>query len=168
LHQSWHAYSLSPGSEHRRAKIAEKVSLVRFPVRTVPAARKLCKIDERRQRPKLYVSKRRLQKQRPQPRKTVLGSSPDEDIFCSSETKHDRRTAPRQNLFVSARKLQELRSHTRKLSWVRVSVKVLGLGIPNFSCDIQRYVSNDQVYGKLSSIKASKQAFVEFPRSNNK
>jgi hypothetical protein len=80
-------------------------------------------------RPKLFVSASRLQEQRPQHRKTVMGSSPDEDDFYSSETKHDRRTALRQNLFVSARRLQELRSQTRKLPWVRVSMKMLGLGI---------------------------------------
>jgi hypothetical protein len=68
-------------------------------------------------RPKLFVSK------------TVLGSSPDEEVLCISKTKHKRRTVPRQNLFVSARRLQELRSQPRKLSLVRVSVKILGLGI---------------------------------------
>jgi hypothetical protein len=49
-------------------------------------------------------------------------------------------------------RLQELRSQTRKLSWVGVSVEMLGLGI-TFSYDIQRYVSNDQTHGKLSGIK---------------
>jgi hypothetical protein len=58
-------------------------------------------------------------------------SSTDEDGFCSSETNHDRR-AQRSEMFVSARILQELRSQTRKMSWDRVSVKILGLGI-NFS-----------------------------------
>jgi hypothetical protein len=33
-------------------------------------------------RPKLFISVRRLQEQRPQPRKIVLGTSPDEDGFC--------------------------------------------------------------------------------------
>jgi hypothetical protein len=65
--------------------------------------------------------------------KTVLGSSPDEDGFSSSETKHDRRTAPRQNLFLLARRLQKLKSRSREMSWVRVSVKMLGLGIIIFS-----------------------------------
>jgi hypothetical protein len=60
--------------------------------------------------PKLFVSTRRLQEKRPQPRETVLGLSPGEDGFCSSETKHDRRTAPITKLLVSARILQELRS----------------------------------------------------------
>jgi hypothetical protein len=105
------------------------------------------------QRTKLFVSARRLREQRPQPRKSVLGSSPGEGDFCSSETKHDRTTAQRTKLFVSARRLQELRSQTRKLSWVRVSVKILGLGIIIIFCDIQRYVSNDQAYDKLSGNK---------------
>jgi hypothetical protein len=61
--------------------------------------------------------------------KNVLGSSPDEEILCSSKTKHKIRTAPRQNLFLSERRLQELSSQARKLSWVRVSMKILGLGI---------------------------------------
>jgi hypothetical protein len=34
-------------------------------------------------RPKLFVLKRRLEEQRPQPRITVLGLSLDEDGFCS-------------------------------------------------------------------------------------
>jgi hypothetical protein len=58
-------------------------------------------------RPKFFVSKRRLQKQRLQPRKVALGSCHGEDVFCSSETKHDRTTAPRPKLFVSARRLQK-------------------------------------------------------------
>jgi hypothetical protein len=59
--------------------------------------------------------------------KSVLSSSPGEDGFSSSETKHDRMTQ-RKKLFVSARRLQEPRSQTRKLSCVRVSVR-MGLGI---------------------------------------
>jgi hypothetical protein len=66
--------------------------------------------------PQLFVSARRLQEQRPRQLKTVLGSSPDEDVFYSSETKYDRRMAPRQNFFVSARRIQELKLITRTLS----------------------------------------------------
>jgi hypothetical protein len=61
--------------------------------------------------------------------KSVLGSSPDKEVLCSCKTKHRRRTVPKQNVFVWERRLQELRSQTRKLSWVRVSVKILSLGI---------------------------------------
>jgi hypothetical protein len=79
-------------------------------------------------RPKLFVPARRLQEQQLRFRK-LLGSSPGEDGFCSSRTKHDRRTAQITKLLVSAKRLQEQRSETRKLSWVRASVKMLGLGI---------------------------------------
>jgi hypothetical protein len=40
-------------------------------------------------------------------RKSVLGSSSAEGGFRSSETKHDRRTAPRPKLFATAKRLQE-------------------------------------------------------------
>jgi hypothetical protein len=71
-----------------------------------------------------------------------------EGLSYSPETKHDRRTAPEPKMFVSKRKLQKqwsepqnaglgsgedklrsLRSQTQKMSWVRVSVKMLDLGI---------------------------------------
>jgi hypothetical protein len=64
--------------------------------------------------------------------KTILRSSPGEDVFCRSEAKHDWRMAQRTKLFVSTRRLQEVTLQTRKLSWVRVSVKMFGLypGVP--------------------------------------
>jgi hypothetical protein len=79
--------------------------------------------------------------------KSGLSSILCEGGSCSSETKHNR-TAQRTKLFVSAR-LHEL-SQIRKLFWVRVPVKMLGLGIIIFFYDIQRYVSNNHVYGELS------------------
>jgi hypothetical protein len=42
-------------------------------------------------------------------RKSVLSSIPGEGGPCSSETKHDRRTAPRPKLFVSKKRLQKWR-----------------------------------------------------------
>jgi hypothetical protein len=75
-----------------------EVSRVQFPVRAVPVARKLSTVEERRQDKVLFVSMRRLRKRRPQPRQPVLSSIPGEGGFCSSETKHDRRTAPRQSI----------------------------------------------------------------------
>jgi hypothetical protein len=102
-------------------------------------------------RSKLFVSKKRLQQQRSHPRIIVLGSSPGEDYFYSSETKHDRRTAERTKLFASAGRLQELRRQTENLSWVRISVKRLCLGIIIIlSYDIKRYASNDEACDKLS------------------
>jgi hypothetical protein len=47
-------------------------------VKAVPVARKLSTIEEQRQ--DQVVSARILQEQRQQPRKTVLGSSPGEDV----------------------------------------------------------------------------------------
>jgi hypothetical protein len=46
--------------------------------------------------------------------KSVLGSSLGKGSFCSSEIKHDRRTAPRPKLFSSARRLQEQMPELRK------------------------------------------------------
>jgi hypothetical protein len=42
-------------------------------------------------RPKLFVLMRRIQQQRSQSRKTVLGLGSSEDGFHSSETNYDRR-----------------------------------------------------------------------------
>jgi hypothetical protein len=42
----------------------------------------------------------------------VLGSIPSEDGFCSSDTKHDRRTAPRRKLFVLKRNCRNKRHNT--------------------------------------------------------
>jgi hypothetical protein len=51
--------------------------------------------------------------------------------FFYSVTKHDRREE-RTKLFVSAGRLQERRLQIRKLSWVRFTVKMLGLGVMIF------------------------------------
>jgi hypothetical protein len=47
-------------------------------------------------------------------RRIVLSSSPGEGGSCSSETKHDRRTAPKPKLFASKRRLQKERPQPRK------------------------------------------------------
>jgi hypothetical protein len=78
--------------------------------------------------PKLFVSKRRLQKLTPQHRNLFWVRVLTRKLYVAPKLS-TRRMAPRQNLFVSERRLQELRAQTRKLSWFRVSVKVLGLGI---------------------------------------
>jgi hypothetical protein len=41
-------------------------------------------------------------------RGSVLRSSLGEDGFCKSEIKHNKRTAPRSELFISASRLQEV------------------------------------------------------------
>jgi hypothetical protein len=47
-------------------------------------------------------------------RESVLGSKPHEGGFCTSETKHDRRTSPRPKLLVSTNRLQEQRLQHRE------------------------------------------------------
>jgi hypothetical protein len=60
-------------------------------------------------------------------KKTILGSSPD-DASCSSETKHDRKTALKPNLFVSAKRVHLKKSHNHdNLSLVRVPVKMVSV-----------------------------------------
>jgi hypothetical protein len=49
-------------------------------------------------RPKLFVWKRRLQKERPQLEETVPDSSAGKNVFCSSDTILDARLAPKPNL----------------------------------------------------------------------
>lgn len=57
--------------------------------------------------PKFFASRRELQKRRMHPWKAVLSSPPNEDVFYSSEIKHNKR-ATRQNFFISATRLHEL------------------------------------------------------------
>jgi hypothetical protein len=85
-------------------------------------------------------------------RKNFLSSIPSEDGFCRSDAKHDRRRAPRPNLFVSARRLQDLRLQIWKLPWIRIPVKMFGLSI-TFSFDKQGYLSSDKAFWKLSGNK---------------
>jgi hypothetical protein len=80
----------------------------------------------------------------------VLSSSLGEGVSCSSETKRSRRTTAKPKLFVSARRLQDERSQTRRLSWFRVPMKELGLGI------FLPYVSSYQAYRRLGAVKTGK------------
>jgi hypothetical protein len=57
----------------------------------------------------LFVAERILQEQWSKSRQTVLGSIPNEDDFCSSNTDEDRRAGHGTKLFVVARILQKLR-----------------------------------------------------------
>jgi hypothetical protein len=44
--KNWHAYSSTPGREHRKVRIPDKISRVRLLVRVIPVARKLSTIKE--------------------------------------------------------------------------------------------------------------------------
>jgi hypothetical protein len=118
------------------------VTWVRVLERSVPVARKLSTIEERRKDQNCLFRRGNYRNEDQNPENLSCIRVPVKTVLCSSETKHDRRTAQKPKLFVSAGKLQERRSQTRKLSWVRVLVKILGLGMI-FPYDIQRYVSND-------------------------
>jgi hypothetical protein len=48
------------------------------------------------------------------PKKSAICSSPVEDGFCSSGSQHDRRKAPRTELVVSVKRLQEQRPQPQK------------------------------------------------------
>jgi hypothetical protein len=89
LHQTSHADALKPGRDFRKAKIP-KVSSVRVPVAVVSVALKLCTIEELLQE-QSCVSARRLRGKGHNPEKCVLGSSPGEDVFCTSVAKHDKK-----------------------------------------------------------------------------
>jgi hypothetical protein len=74
--------------------------------------------------PALFVSKRKLKKQRPESQKIVLGSTLSKDGFCCSKTKHDRRMVPRPKLLVSKMRLQK-QTTIQKNSWVWLPVKMI-------------------------------------------
>jgi hypothetical protein len=104
-----------------------KMSWFRFSLRAVPVAE--TKHNRTASVPKLFVSNRRLQKQRPQLLKTVLGLIPGEDGLCSSKPKHDRRTAPRPKLIASERRLREQGPQHRKLFWVRDLTRMVSVAL---------------------------------------
>jgi hypothetical protein len=128
LHSTCHTYAVKPGKYFRKAKTSTNL------LSLSPGVGGCCFSEARRDRrvlprPKFFVSKKRLQQQWPQPRKSVLVSGPGEDDLFNSETMHDKKTAPGPRLFVSAGKLQEQGSKNRKLSWIRVPVKIFSSGI---------------------------------------
>lgn len=68
------------------------------------AAEDFCSLEAKHdgratKRAKLFLSRKRLQVQGLQHRKSLLGLSHGEDNFCSAESRHDRRTAPTTKLF---------------------------------------------------------------------
>jgi hypothetical protein len=105
LHQTRHAYSLRPEREHRRVKNSRKCPDVRFLVKACPIARKLSTIEERRQDPSC-LSRRGDYRNKVHNPQTLLSLIPSEEGFCNSETKHNRRPAPRPKLFVSPERLR--------------------------------------------------------------
>jgi hypothetical protein len=89
-----HPYSLRPERDFRKSKLQK--NCFEFESGEGGSCRSGTKHDRRMvPRPKLFVSKRKLQRHRSQPRETVLGSCPGKGISCSSENKHDIRMTPK-------------------------------------------------------------------------
>jgi hypothetical protein len=118
-------------------------------VRIAPVARKISTIKERRSgdsclfRRGNYISKGHKNK-----KKSILGLSPDEDCLCNCETKKDRRTAQEQNcLFRRRYKKTNVINMKSVLGSFGKDILFRNSG---FSYNIERYISNDETYDKLS------------------
>jgi hypothetical protein len=82
--------------------------------------------------------------------KTVLSSSPDENSFSSSETKHNR-TAQGTIYFFGEEVTETKVTNPNNALGSRLGEDVgFREDDDNFLHDIQRYVPNNQAYGKLS------------------
>jgi hypothetical protein len=79
-----------------------------------PVAGKISRIEERHHDQSYLIMARRLQKQSPEHRKSILYSSPGEDGLCSSENKHNTQTAPRPKLFISENRLHKKKATAPK------------------------------------------------------
>lgn len=76
-------------------------------------------------RRKLFVSERRLRKKKRHTIEECPGFESWRGNCICLQNEVEWKTVARQNSFVSQTRLQELRSQTRKLPWVRVLVKIL-------------------------------------------
>jgi hypothetical protein len=84
------------GDYRNKGYSPEKLSWVRFPVEVVSVVWKLSTIEEWCQ-DQTCLFQKEITEAKTTTMKIVLGSTPDEDGFCSSETKHDRKTMPTEN-----------------------------------------------------------------------
>jgi hypothetical protein len=89
-----HAYSLRPEEILERWKV-RKLFSVRVAVRAVVVAPKVRTIEEWRQEHFCFFRRGYFRYKGNNPKMSVLCSSSNEDIFCSSETKHDVGRVPR-------------------------------------------------------------------------
>jgi hypothetical protein len=96
------------GDYRNQGHSSDNVTRVRFPMKMLSMAWKLSMTEEWHQ--DQFVSMRKLQQQRPQHYKSVLGFSPSEDVFSSLETMQYIKTMQRTKFFVPA--LWKLRSQT--------------------------------------------------------
>jgi hypothetical protein len=103
---------------------SEKLSWVPVPVRAVPVARKLSTIEERRQDQSCLFRSGNYKNKGHNP-ENCPGFESRWECFCSLETKHDRRMAPRQKNVCFGEEITGTKVTNPKF----VLVKVLGLGI---------------------------------------
>jgi hypothetical protein len=102
IHHTWNAHSFRLRRDFRKVRTREKfVSLSLF-------EGGCCRSETKHNRrtmpnPNLLVWKRRLPEQKSQPQKTVLGSNPGKYVFCSSETKNDKRRALRPKFSITGK-----------------------------------------------------------------
>jgi hypothetical protein len=93
---------------------AEKLTWVRVPVKMVSLTRKRCTIEKWRQEQNGLFWRGDYIKEDNKPERTVIGSDPGEDIFCTLKTNDCRKIRMSQALFILARRLQVQLPHLRR------------------------------------------------------
>jgi hypothetical protein len=73
---------------------------------------------------KLFISKRRFQRQRPQPQKTVLGLCPSKGIPVNQKLSMAEEWCQDQSWLFQRRDYRNKEHNLQKLSWVRVPVRL--------------------------------------------
>jgi hypothetical protein len=172
MHHIWHAYSLRSGRDFRKVKLRNSgLNSNPFEGSSYRSENK----DARRtaRKPKLFVSKRRLQKQRPEHRKPALCSSPGEDVFCNLGTNDGGRRHDDDIVSFGEETAGKNATTLKKVSWVRVTVKTNVLLFRDY---IFSMILNDSSKCRMIKLmirfgtrKIDKKMliFLKFPRSNN-
>jgi hypothetical protein len=115
------AHSLRPVREHKRVKSLDEVPRVWFSIIVVPVAQKRTKIKRQRKDHSCCIE-RKITKKMPKLREAVLCSIPDKYSFCSSGSKHNRRTVVGFKI-VCSEEIIETRVATPKTVLVSITVK---------------------------------------------
>jgi hypothetical protein len=108
---------------------SEKMFWVRNSVTVVPAAWKLSMIEEHHQDWSCLFRRGYYRNKCHNPDKLSCVREQVKMVSVARKPSTIEERRKKIKLFVSAGRLQELMSQTRKPSWVRISVKLLGLGI---------------------------------------
>jgi hypothetical protein len=97
------------GDYRNRDHNHENLSCVQVPVKMVSVTRKVSTTEEQCKDRSCLFRWGDYRNKGHNPENSVLGSSSGEDVFCSSESTHDRTAPPTPKLFVSAGRLRERR-----------------------------------------------------------